>query len=213
MPSKSPEARQSTRPSKRSVPPPKDTAQKHRITVRRFAGPSSFVGNVSLRVAHVTDLHVGRVTPMSVQYGAVELVNDEHPDLVVLTGDFVCHSQDYLDALTDLVKRYDAPVLAVLGNHDHWAGADEVRHALTLGGVEVLDNVNTVMTLRRQRLQIVGLDDAYTSHASRAKAVKGMRKDLPTIGLSHIAEEADRLWADGVPLVDRKSTRLNSSHG
>ena len=201
MPSKSPEARQSTRPSKRSVPPPKDTAQKHRITVRRFAGPSSFVGNVSLRVAHVTDLHVGRVTPMSVQYGAVELVNDEHPDLVVLTGDFVCHSQDYLDALTDLVKRYDAPVLAVLGNHDHWAGADEVRHALTLGGVEVLDNVNTVMTLRRQRLQIVGLDDAYTSHASRAKAVKGMRKDLPTIGLSHIAEEADRLWADGVPLV------------
>ncbi len=138
---------------------------------------------------------------MAVQYGAVELVNEQSPDLVVLTGDFVCHSQDYLDALTDLVRRYDAPVLAVLGNHDHWAGADEVRHALARGGVEVLDNVHTTLTLRRQRLQVVGLDDAYTAHASRAQAVKGLRKDLPTLGLSHIAEEADGLWAAGVPLV------------
>ncbi|MCA9513458.1 MAG: phosphatase, partial [Myxococcales bacterium] len=29
----------------------------------------------------------------------------------------------------------------------------------------------------------------------------GMRKDLPTLGLSHIAEEADALWDSGVPLV------------
>jgi predicted MPP superfamily phosphohydrolase len=149
----------------------------------------------------VTDIHVGRVTPMAVQYGAVELVNHERPDLVALTGDFVCHSQDYLDALTDLVRRYDAPVFAVLGNHDHWAGADEVRHALRRAGAEVLDNVNTTITLHRQRLQIVGLDDAYTSHASRAQAIKGLRHDLPTLGLSHIAEEADGLWAAGVPLV------------
>jgi hypothetical protein len=28
-----------------------------------------------------------------------------------------------------------------------------------------------------------------------------MRKDLPTLGLSHIAEEADGLWRAGVPLV------------
>jgi hypothetical protein len=203
VPSKVPEARPSSRPApKRSVPPARVAVPNHhRIAVRRFAGPSSFVGEIALRVAHVTDIHVGRVTPMSVQYGAVDLVNAERPDLVVLTGDFVCHSQDYLDAVTDLVKRYEAPVLAVLGNHDHWAGADEVRHALEKGGAQVLDNVNTVLTLRRQQLQVVGLDDAYTSHASRSKALKGMRKDLPTLGLSHIAEEADGLWAAGVPLV------------
>jgi hypothetical protein len=28
-----------------------------------------------------------------------------------------------------------------------------------------------------------------------------MRRDLPTIGLSHIAEEADPMWKKGVPLV------------
>ena len=47
----------------------------------------------------------------------------------------------------------------------------------------------------------MGLDDAYTGHARRDEAVKGLRKDLPVIGLSHIAEEADGLWRYGVPLV------------
>lgn len=175
---------------------------KKTIALRRFAGPSSFLTQIEhLRIVHLTDLHVGRVTPMAVQEAAIDMANAESPDLVVITGDFVCHSQKYLDALEALMKRFTAPVLGVLGNHDHWSGADEVRRALRRGGVEILDNEHTVHTLRHQRLQIVGLDDAYTGHADREKALKGLDPHLATIGLSHIAEEADRLWLKGIPLV------------
>jgi len=170
--------------------------------VRRFAGPAAHVGALShLRIAHLTDLHVGRVTPEAVQETAVELTNREHPDVVVITGDFVCHSQLYLDQLSWIVSSFDAPVVCVLGNHDYWAGAEEVRHALRRGGAEVLSNEHTTLSFRGQRLQIVGLDDAYTGHASWSDAVRGLSPDLPTVGLSHIAEEADVLWAHGVPLV------------
>lgn len=174
------------------------------IELRRFAGPSAYVerlGAHPLRVAHLTDLHVGRVTPMKVQYAAVDMTNAESPDLVVITGDFVCHSQRYLDELVDVVARFRAPVVAVLGNHDYWSGAAEVRHALRRAGAEVLDNAHTTITVRGERLQILGLDDAYTGHADRRAALAGLRRDLPTLGLSHIAEEADALWAAGVPLV------------
>jgi len=181
---------------------PATAAQLAGIELRRFAGPSAFVGQLDhLRVAHLTDMHVGRVTPMRVQYAAVELANAQSPDLVVITGDFVCHSTQYLDELTDIVSRFTVPVLCVMGNHDYWSGADEVRWALRRAGAEILDNASTVLTLRHQRLQVVGLDDAYTGHASRDRAVKGLRPDLPTLGLSHIAEEADGLWRHGVPLV------------
>jgi len=173
-----------------------------RIQVRRFAGPEAYVDSLEhVRIAHLTDLHVGRVTPMKVQYEAVTLTNAEEPDLVVLTGDFVCHSQVYLDELTDVVRRFEAPVICVLGNHDYWSGAEEVRRALRRAGAEILDNRNTTVTLRHQRLQILGLDDAYTGHAHRDEALKGLRPDLPVLALSHIAEEADALWAHGVPLV------------
>lgn len=154
-----------------------------------------------VRVVHLTDLHVGRVTPHAVQLAAVERANAERPDVVVITGDFVCHSQRWLDQLVDVVGRFEAPVLAVLGNHDHWSGAREVRWALGKAGAIVLDNAWTELEVRHQRLQVVGLDDAYTGHADPRAALRGLRHDLPTIGLSHIAEEADRMWHGGVPIV------------
>jgi predicted MPP superfamily phosphohydrolase len=154
-----------------------------------------------LRVAHITDIHVGRVTPYAVQKEAVALTNAQNPDLVVITGDFVCHSQLYLDQLTEITRSFTAPVVAVLGNHDYWAGAEEVRAALLRAHVEVLRNRNTIITLRHQKLQLVGLDDAYTGHARRDEAVKGLRTDVPTLALSHIAEEADALWKHNIPLV------------
>lgn len=173
------------------------------IRLRRFAVPGTYERMLSrpLRIVHLTDIHVGRVTPMAVQEAAVDLTNAQAPDLVVITGDFVCHSQEYLDALEAVVRRINAPVVGVLGNHDHWSGAHEVRRALRRGGVEVLDNAHTVITLHGERLQLVGLDDAYTGHADYEHALKGLRNDLPSLGLSHIAEEADGLWASGVPLV------------
>ena len=170
--------------------------------VRRFAGPLVHKTQLEhLRIAHVTDIHVGRVTPFEAQMEAVRLVNEGEPDAVVITGDFVCHSTLHLDQLQEIIGAYDAPVFAVMGNHDHWSGADEVRRTLIEAGAEVLDNAHTTITLRHQRLQVLGLDDAYTGHADWRQASKGLRDDLPTIGLSHIAEEADALWTRGVPLV------------
>jgi predicted MPP superfamily phosphohydrolase len=190
-----------SRPIERPSRVPTDRARGS-IELRRFSGPASFVDRMDpIRVAHLTDLHVGRVTPMKVQMAAVERTNLSEPDVVVITGDFVCHSQVYLEALTDVVSRFNAPVYCVLGNHDHWSGADEVRRALKRGGAEVLDNRFTVATLRGQRVQLVGLDDAYTGHAQRDQATKGLDPSLPTLGLSHIAEEAEGLWARGVPFV------------
>ena len=181
---------------------PSNGARRYGIALRRFAGPAIYRSQVShLRIAHLTDLHVGRITPFEVQRTAAEMTNAERPDLVLLSGDFVCHSQLYLDQLSEVIRLFQAPVIAVLGNHDYWSGADEVEKALQHGGAEVLRNRNTTITLRSERLQVVGLDDAYTGHAQRDAAVKGLRKDLPAIALSHIAEEADGLWRHGIPLV------------
>jgi len=172
------------------------------IELRRFAGPRAYRHQLAhLRVAHLTDLHVGRVTPLSVQKAAVAMAKAERPDMVVLTGDFVCHSQLYLDQLREVVGGYGVPTFAVLGNHDYWSGAEEVAVALRKAGVEVLRNQHTIIEIAHQRLQVLGLDDAYTGHARPDEAVKGLRPDLPVLGLSHIAEEADGLWRRGVPLV------------
>ncbi len=173
-----------------------------RFRVRRFAGTLTHVERLDhLRVVHLTDLHVGRLTPLKVLLAASTLANAQEPDLVVITGDFVCHGQSHLDRLTAVISSLAAPVVCVLGNHDHWSGAREVRWALRRAGAEVLDNASTVLTLRHQQLQLVGLDDAYTGHADLGRAARGIRHDVATLGLSHIPEQADGLWEREVPLV------------
>jgi len=181
---------------------PADERRFGRIQMRRFAGPAAYVEAMEpIRLAHLTDLHVGRVTPMRIHQEAVRMTNAARPDLVVITGDFVCHSQKFLDELYEVISALEAPTICVLGNHDHWSGSDEVAQTLSRARALVLRNQNTVVHVRHQPIQIVGLDDAYTTHADRDRAVTGMRHDLPTLGLSHIAEEADALWQYGIPLV------------
>jgi|SRR5579871_2358005 len=174
-----------------------------KLRLRQFAGHTTHVAQLSqkIRVAHLTDQHVGRVTPLSVQYEAIELALSQDPDVVVLTGDFVCHSELFLNDLTELIKRINRPAFAVLGNHDHWTNASAVKRALIQGGIEVLENQHTEIRIRNDLLQIVGIDDAYTKHADVEKATKGIKKNIATIGLSHIAEQADHLWEKHVPLV------------
>ncbi|CAN5822156.1 hypothetical protein BH09MYX1_BH09MYX1_39640 [soil metagenome] len=182
---------------------PADPSRFGKVRTRRFAGPAIHAERLTktIRVAHLTDLHVGRVTPLRIQEEAVRLTNAEKPDLVVVTGDFVCHSQKYLDELGYVIGALEGPVVCVLGNHDYWSGADEVVRTLERQSALVLRNANTVIELGGQRLQLVGVDDAYTGHGDVERATKGMRSDVPTLGLSHIAEEADALFAHGVPLV------------
>jgi predicted MPP superfamily phosphohydrolase len=181
---------------------PADERRFGKIQLRRFAGPAAYAEAMApIRVAHLTDLHVGRVTPMHIHEEAVRITNASKPDVVVITGDFVCHSQKFLDELHAVVSAIEAPCICVLGNHDHWSGADEVEATLTRARALVLRNQHTIIHVRHQRMQIVGLDDAYTTHADRDRAVKGMRRDVPTLALSHIAEEADALWEHGIPLV------------
>lgn len=174
----------------------------NRLITRRFAGVESHRQlETPLLVAHLTDQHFGPATPHELQLEAVRRVNAAKPDLVVLTGDYVAHSLDHLDEIEEVLALLQGPTLAVLGNHDHWNGPLEVSRALARANVEVLSNAWTERTFRGQKLQVVGVDDAFTAHADVDKATKGLVQGVPTLGLSHVGEEADALWHQGVPLV------------
>ena len=173
------------------------------LKVRHFGGPRGFRDSQleHLRIAHLTDQHVGRVTPDELQWAAIEATNDARPSLVLLTGDYVAHSLKPLDKLEAYLESLDAPAIAVLGNHDYWTGADEVTLALERAGVLVLKNQWTKVTVQGETVQIVGLDDPHTDHDDVDAATQGLDPTIPTIALSHVGESADELWARGANLV------------
>lgn len=173
------------------------------LATRRYSGGKGYVESVDrpLRVAHLTDQHVGLVTPDALQVEAIRRINAEDPDLVVLTGDYIAHGLDYVERVKELLTDLKRPAIATLGNHDHWADPKMIQRALEDIGIPVLNNAWTELEINGQRLQVVGVDDAFTGHADVEKATKGLNPNLPTLGLSHVGDEADELWARGVPLV------------
>ena len=163
------------------------------------------------RIVQLTDLHFGLVTPQGLLDAAVASANAQGPDLVVLTGDFVCRGSRYIGQITQTLSALEAPAVAVLGNHDHWVAADAVVRALERAGVAVLQNQWTTVELRGQRLQIAGLDDSTSGHHDIEATVRGLG-DGPTLGLTHNPVAAPLLWERGVHGVLSGHTHAGQLH-
>lgn len=166
----------------------------------RLASPRVPPGQPPIRLAHLTDVHVGRMTPEARLAGAVDAINALRPDVVCLTGDYIAHSLRYLPRLTHHLRALTAPAFATLGNHDHWHGASTVVRALEAAGIMVLENASTVVAVGGGRWRIVGLDDAVTGHHDPERAFREV-DEVPFIVLSHLAELAGLAERRGAALV------------
>ncbi len=153
-----------------------------------------------LRVAQLSDIHVGRRTPPARIQAALDAVNAFQPDLVALTGDFLSHNQQGVGLLREALGGLAAPTVAVLGNHDHWVDADGASAALEGLGYAVLRNQHTVLRLRGVPFTVVGVDDLVTGHADPARALAGAPGGSRLV-LAHAPRTADLLRDAPEPLA------------
>jgi predicted MPP superfamily phosphohydrolase len=143
-----------------------------------------------LRVGVLTDLHAGMpyAGPGAVRRAA-EALAGEAPELVCLLGDFLDRravfaraipAAEVIGALEPLLA---APrgVVAVLGNHDWYAGARQIGDALEDLGVTVLED----SALRLDGFWVAGVGDYRTRGAHVDRALMPVPEDDPVLLLSH----------------------------
>jgi predicted MPP superfamily phosphohydrolase len=155
-----------------------------------------------LRVAQISDLHFRPYTGEREIQAAVEAVNAAHPDLIVLTGDYVTstwlfhfgqRTADGVEDCAEILKRLHAPlgIFAVLGNHDWNTDADRISEALKSAGIRVLRNEAVALERGNSRLWIAGTDDAYVHKADLDRTLAGIPADEPVLLLAHEPDFAD----------------------
>jgi uncharacterized protein len=143
--------------------------------------PSALDG---LRIAQISDLHIGDNLTLRQLERFVERVNALQPDLVCITGDIIDGPHAEVDASLSCLARLRAThrVVAILGNHDHYAGAEQVEEALRrLTDFTVLRDAHLPLTVNGERLHVVGLDDRGRDWARGVPAVAYLGKVLPTL--------------------------------
>ncbi|HSN92871.1 MAG TPA: metallophosphoesterase [Anaeromyxobacteraceae bacterium] len=162
-----------------------------------FLVPGLDPAHEGLKVAQLSDLHVGPKTPPGLVRAAIEEVNRFEPDLVALTGDFLSFRRSEVDTMRQLLGGLAAPTFAVLGNHDHWVDPRGAREALLGLGYEVIDNAWTTIRLRGAPLAVVGVGDLSTGNADVPLATRGLPPQGTPLVLAHGPSTADPLAALG----------------
>ncbi len=163
---------------------------------RRFSG---------LRVAQISDIHMGGWMNLERLQRAAELVLDQKPDVLLITGDFLIgrdlaaiSQQTIQDLITGLSRLASSvPTFAVLGNHDYWIDVKTVRQILSACGISEL--TNTVFTLQREeeRLHLCGVDDPWEGNARIDDVIAQLKDNSSAILLAHEPDYADVSAATG----------------
>lgn len=167
-----------------------------------------------LRVAQISDIHMGGWMTRARLKRVVDLVLERGPEVVMITGDFLARRTNGEEVLTDLAAALEPlarkiPTFTVMGNHDHWNGVEGPRAMLADIGAHELRN--SVATIRRggSLLHLAGVDDVWEGH-HRLGAVLAA---LPAVGAAILmAHEPD--FADTAAESGRFDLQVSGhSHG
>jgi predicted MPP superfamily phosphohydrolase len=151
-----------------------------RETLDLTAWPKALDG---FRIGLLTDIHRSRwVTHEDVAH-AVATLMAEHPDLIVLGGDYVTEAdRSYMDPAAEALKPLSAPhgVFAILGNHDD---DHSMPAALARCGFTVLRDARTHIEVNGEGLDLVGIRFWQRRASDMATLVRSA--ESPVVLLAH----------------------------
>jgi predicted MPP superfamily phosphohydrolase len=121
-----------------------------------------------LRLAHLSDIHVGGAMNRERLQRVAELTNSARPDIVFHTGDFLTHREGDFDAfLYESLASIRAPhgQWACLGNHDY-DDPERLVQRLHDAGVRTLRNEMVPISIDGLGVELAGLE-FFWDHSAR----------------------------------------------
>lgn len=119
-------------------------------------------GATRVRIALISDLHVGLIVRDERVSRVVEAIRRAAPDMVVATGDIVDGHVSHVDGVSEMFRGLTPPLgmFAVYGNHEYYAGFGQATSFLQRSGFRLLRGEQSEVD---QFLTVVGVDDPVAS--------------------------------------------------
>lgn len=140
------------------------------------------------RILNLSDIHMGQWINPQYLDDLIDYVNTLNYDLAVLTGDYFSYViEGYTDALEKSLKKLNADdgKFGILGNHDHWMGADIIREIFE--NSDIVDLSNDVVLLKKgdDKVNLAGVDSCTVCADNLDIVLSKLDSDCPTILLAH----------------------------
>ena len=148
-----------------------------------------------LRFVQISDVHIGSRTARFLAH-IIDLVNEQNPDFLCITGDFIDQPGISLEKLQSLTL-FKGPIYYCIGNHERYEDLDDIVGRLESLGVEVLRN----RTVEADGLQFIGIDDHESSkQVARVLPFIEVKEDLYSILLYHRPHGLEDAHRHGIDL-------------
>jgi predicted MPP superfamily phosphohydrolase len=154
------------------------------------------------RIAHLTDVHCGRMTPAAHVRRAVELANEAKPDVIIMTGDYVNWDRREVPIMQEQLSGLSASrVFVTLGNHDYFTSGRHVAAAMRDNGYTVLKNEHITIEHAGAPLHVVGIDDPVTRRHDIDQAFSAVPEGGTRVVACHCPERVGEVAEKGAHLM------------
>ena len=151
-----------------------------------FKLPGLARGFDGFSIAQLSDVHIGVFVGDPELRIAEELLRKARADLIVLTGDLLDNDPRLAGQLARFVQRLTPlaryGVVAISGNHDYFAGVDEMAHAVTSAGARMLRNDALVLGDASAGFSLLGVDDVWARREGAGPDLERAVRALPRLG-------------------------------
>lgn len=114
-----------------------------------------------LRIAMISDIHVGMYMLEDDMIKYTEAINDLDPDMIFIPGDFVTSKTEeifpFVKAFSGLKSKYG--IYTCLGNHDFFGDPNVITDKVRGMGMKVLRNETEELEINGAKLMLSGVDD------------------------------------------------------
>ena len=156
-----------------------------------------------LRVAHVSDFHVGDLMSVDDAVRIIEILGSKEPDVVCNTGDVVDLNCMDLAPVFQATAALQPPLgnYLVLGNHDELDDPSSVVSQAQDAGITVLRNAVATTEQGGRTLRVGGIDWARSPAACRDHVDTVVGAGEVDLLLSHNPKAFDHAAELGIPLT------------
>ena len=124
----------------------------------------------NFRLTFISDVQADRYTDKARLTKYINKVNSTHPDLVLVGGDVITSTPDYINEAAEYIGKIKSKygIYSCVGDHDNWAyhneysrSLNEVESALKYHGIEMVDNGKRYINVDGSEIEITFVTNTY----------------------------------------------------
>lgn len=143
------------------------------------------------KIALVSDIQADRYTNAARLQNFVDKVNDSNPDLILIAGDIITNTPNFINTGAEYVGKLKAEygVYSCIGDHDNWAyrsdnarSLREIKEALAKQNVLMIDDKNRIIKVDSAEIGISFITHTY-ARRSNGEQIQPLAQNLRSTDL------------------------------